>query len=776
MSTSHLRLTLEGYRKAHLSLEDQFEGKKAKLAQNAGVNRSTVIRFFQRENLAFGTFEGICTALDLDWREVGEDPSTYPTPNSTSKSVPGGGVTGIDRVVEEIRACTRSRLQHDCAAMQLFVLKTDISINEIYVNIDLLRQHHSEDDNIVDEESLQGEIDVDNFDRFGFRVPNSQRLSGEQVARNYERLLVFGKPGSGKTVYLQWLATRCCEGALFPNLVPVFLSFKDVAEAENRPSLQAYIEQYFTWCQVPNPIAVADQLLTSGRILLLIDGLDEVQETDRNRVQRQIQEFTRRFHRCRYVFSCRPPLRLQLPRFEQVLIADFKRSQIADFAQKWFQAILKQDRGKQFMDRLSSSVALAELARTPLLLTLLCRVFEADGQFPRSRSDLYRRGFEILLSEWDDFRNIARNNPYRYLKTREKEALLSRIATKFFIQQKILFWRRDVELIIEDFFHHTYKLERLRIPTKSVLDAIELQHGLIVSRASNYCSFSHLTFQEYLTASRLVTKKVFSQGSKDKDKIYQHVMEHRWRFVFELIAELLDQPDIDRFLLDIKQVLDQLVETHQKIHSFLEWLNNFVEEVAHEVSTEHLYKQTLLRAWYFVFTLEDPGPAAKINQMSRKSLEFPDYFVATSAISSHQLNFHVLFYRALHADDIQCDIFLSALKRIQDEARDGDAQVAYSVEEMLFQIQQQQANYQNKFVWWESCRPYWQQRLRELMRVRLKLRSDWNFDEEEKTLLISYYNTTRLLAECMNRSQKRSEETYNFIAENLLRVNKILGS
>lgn len=767
MSTSHLRLTLEGYRIAYRFLEDLFEGKKAKLAQNAGVNRSTVIRFFQRENLAFGTFEGICTALGLDWKEVGEDPAVHPVPRLVPK---GGQAASTDGLVEEIRACIRPRLQHDCATMQLFVLKTDVNINEIYVNIELFRQHHSEADNIVDEESLQGEIDVDNFDRFGFRVPNSQRLSGEQVAQNYERLLVFGKPGSGKTVYLQWLATRCCEGSLFPNLVPVFLSFKDIAEAENRPSLQAYIEQYFAWCQVDNPIAVADQLLASGRIFLLIDGLDEVQETDRNRVQRQIQEFTKRFHRCRFIFSCRPPLHLQLPRFEQVLIADFKRSQIADFAQKWFQAILQQDRGRQFMDRLSSSVALAELARTPLLLTLLCRVFESDGQFPRSRSDLYRRGFEILLSEWDDFRNIARNNPYRYLKTREKEALLSSIATKFFIQQKILFWRRDVELIIEDFFHHTYKLERLRIPTKSILDAIELQHGLIVSRASNYCSFSHLTFQEYLTASRLVAKKIFSEGSKDKEKIYQHVTEHRWRFVFELIAELLDQPDIDRFLLDIKQVLNRLVQAHQKIYSFLEWLNSFVEEVAHEVNTEHPYKQTLLRAWYFVFTLEDPGPAARISQMSRKSLEFPDYFVATSAISSKQLNLHILFYRALHADDIQCDIFLSALKRIQDEVRDSDTQVAYSVEEMLFQIKQQQASYPNKFAWWESCRPYWQQRLQELMRVRLKLRCDWNFDEEEKALLLKYYNTTRLLAECMNRSQKRSEETYNFIAENLLRV------
>jgi hypothetical protein len=223
--------------------------------------------------------------------------------------------------------------------------------------------------------------------------------------------------------------------------------------------------------------------------------------------------------------------------------------------------------------------------------------------------------------------------------------------------------------------------------------------------------------------------------------------------------------------LQLKQVIDQLVQTHQKICDFLQWLNTFAASIDQEVKTEHLYKETLLRAWYFVFTLEDPGSAAQINQLSGKALNFPDYYIATSAISSHLLNVHALLYRAFHADDIYCDLFLSALQRVRDDTENCDAQVISSVEEMLFQIKQQQTHYGDRFSWWESCRGYWQQRLQELMRVRLRLRCDWNFTEDEKILLRNYYDTTKLLAECMNRSQKRSEEVYDSIAKNLLKIN-----
>lgn len=753
---SRLRLTNGGLKIAQSALLNIFDGNRTQLARAAGVDRATVFRFFKQENLGINSFDSICNVLDLRWEEIGEDPLMqvlYPPKQHV----------GIDDLIRQTRASVQPRIQHDCDTMQLLVVRRNVRNSGIYISLDLLKTSYLDIDAIADEENLHGEIDESNFDRFGFQVSHSQRLGGDVAVQQHSHLFVYGKPGSGKTTYLQWLASQCNEGTLLADHVPIFLTFKDFAEAENRPSLQTYIEQHLSSCQIANSNVVAERLLTVGKLLLLMDGFDEVQEADRKRVRAQIQEIIARFSKCRFVFSCRLPLRFSLPGFEEVVVAEFDRRQVYAFAQRWFRVINQEDRSKAFMDQLTRHIAIGELARTPLLLTLLCLVFNSDEQFPRTRSDLYQRGFSILLNKWDEFRNVERDNPYQHIDSRVKEVLLRYIATKFFLQQKTLFWRRDVEQVIEDFYRQVYNVDPLRVPANAILHAIELQHGLITSRASNFCSFSHLTFQEYLTASHLVATSKYGI-------VYEHLTEDRWRFVIELIAELLDQPKIDEFLLQFKATLDKLVLSNEKISEFLRWLNTFMSSVAHTVRTDQPYKQTLLRAWYFVFTIEDPGAASGIKQKFRYPLDFPDYYIATNVISSETLDFHALFYRIFHADISKHDLFLSTLQRIYNTVKLVDIQMENALAAWFVMIKHQQSNHRSKADWWQTYQPYWKDRTQKFMQVKLNLRCNWNFTKEEKNLLYSYYSTTKLLSECLNRSTKVSPETYQNVARNLLKT------
>ncbi|MDX2211668.1 MAG: NACHT domain-containing protein [Oculatellaceae cyanobacterium bins.114] len=758
MSPNRLQLTNDGLKVANLALNEIFDGNKTRLAREAGVDRTTVFRFFNRANLEYEKFDAICAALDTIAEQIGAEPNGATIADENDD---------LETLVKQVRKSVQHRIQNDCGVMQLLVTSRNVETGGVYIDAQLVKPHASES-SIADEESLQGEADDINFDRFGFRVLNSQRFAGETVAQHHERLFVYGKPGSGKTTYLQWLALRCSQGSFFSNYVPIFLIFKDFAEAERQPTLQNYIEQYLASCRVNNPTTVTHRLLMEGRVLLLLDGLDEVQESDRRRVQNQTQEIVTRFNKCRFVFSCRPPLRMRLPGFEEVVIADFNRRQIAAFSQRWFEIIDQADRSSQFMDRLSRNIALAELARTPLLLTLLCLVFDSDGQFPRTRSDLYQRGIEILLEQWDVFRNVERNNSvqdahYQLLKPRAKKVLLSYIATKFFLEQKIFFWKRDVELIIEGFFEKVYKIDPIHISASAILQTIELQHGLLVARTSNYCSFSHLTFQEYFTANYLVSNQKY-------DVVYKHITENRWRFVIELIAELLDESSIDSFIENCKQSLDIFVDSKKKLCDFLKWINTFVNSLAHTVPLDQPYKHTLLRAWYFVFTIEDTGATSSLVSASRGKFDFPDYSTATSIISSKALDLHLLFYRAFHASSTQHELFLNVVKKIYEKVKGSDVQMETSLEGWLIQIEKDLSNYPHARDWWKFRQSYWQDRIQKLMLLRLNLRCDWNFSEEEKNALRQYYDATKLLSECMNRSRKTSDETYHKITRNLLKL------
>ena len=90
------------------------------------------------------------------------------------------------------------------------------------------------------------------------------------------------------------------------------------------------------------------------------------------------------------------------------------------------------------MGRLQQDKGIRELATSPILLTLLCLVFEEWGAFPANRSELYKEGLDVLLKKWDVKRNIERDQVYQQLSLKRKEDLLSQIAIDTFERGKLL--------------------------------------------------------------------------------------------------------------------------------------------------------------------------------------------------------------------------------------------------------------------------------------------------------------------------------------------------
>ncbi len=757
---ARLRLTDNGLALAKRSLDISYQGNRSQLADTAEVNRTTIFRFFTQKNLNFDSFERICERLGLDWEEVGEAPESDLSPSRRPDPEPAVIAPTLDDLITQVRACVSERIVHDCASIQLF--SRNIKTDSIYVPTNLIQLPQADTDHIADEGSLSHNPDIGNFNRLG-HAPG-QRISGEQAVQRFDRLFLHSKPGSGKTTYLQWLATRCNQGQIFPEYVPVFIAFKDFAALGQRSTLTAHIEQYFTICEVPNPTEAVRSLLSNGRILLLLDGLDEVPEAERVRVLVQVRALVSQYHKCRFVLSCRPPLQIRLPGFELVTIAAFDPNQIQEFARRWFTLNQQGDRSTQFMERLRRHVAIGELATTPLLLAMLCRVFNADGDFPNSRSELYRRGFDLLLREWDVYRIVERDTPYQQLTAKVKATLLSVIAATFFKRGQTLFPRREVEAVIEDFFQKQFNTHPMEIDAAAILRSIELQHGLLVSRASNYYSFSHLTFQEYLTAVYLVFQREFPL-------IYDHAANERWRFVIEVVAELLQETVVDDFLMNLKVKLDQTLSRNTKSQQFLRWLDQYTQEFVDDIYPDQLYKITLLRAWYFVSSLEQVGYISSFGRRSPRPLDFPDFDSATSAISGHLLEIHAQFYRVLHAKESQHDVFFNAIRRAQDSLQSVEnIRLKTALDEWQFQIDQQMGNYRDRATWWSATHQTWKQRVRQFINHHYQLRCDWSFTEDDRILLRQYYNATKLLAECINRSPRLSPSSFHRIASSLLRL------
>jgi predicted NACHT family NTPase/DNA-binding CsgD family transcriptional regulator len=396
-------------------------------------------------------------------------------PKSSGFSTPDDLDRDIDTLVLEIREKVKPNIREQCGKMRVLDMNQPIELTGergIYTNVNILEKITGRRRLEIAELLLQN-CDPENFERFGLNRVSEKRVPGLEAVQRYSKLMVLGKPGAGKTTFLKYLAMQCIEGQFQANRVPLFITLKDFAEAPKKPDLLEYIAQQLSGCEIIDASVKAEQLLRHGRALVLLDGLDEVRDEDNSQVIRQIREFAAQLRDNNIVITCRIAAREYVfKQFTEVEVADFDDQQISTFATQWFQ-VRKPTKIDKFFQKLEENQPIKELATNPLLLTLLCLIFEEKGKFKNNRTELYEEGIELLLEKWDDSRDIEREQIYRNLPTRRKEDLLSKIALTTFTAGNYFFKNRDTEQLISEYIYNLpdakTEQEALYVDSKKVL-------------------------------------------------------------------------------------------------------------------------------------------------------------------------------------------------------------------------------------------------------------------------------------------------------------------
>jgi hypothetical protein len=402
------------------------------------------------------------------------------------------------------------------------------------------------------------------------RQEDSKRLKGEVVVAREQRLFILGKPGAGKTTFLKQLAWR----TIIRNRqddqakkLPIFVTLKELSDSGL--ALAPFIEAQFERAGFPDAGAFVEQLLKAGDAIVLLDGLDEVSQEEEQRADliKAINQFIFAFHRCQLLLTCRlAASNYAFKDFTYVEMADFNPEQQKTFIYRWFDKREDKEACWQALQD-SKNETLQELARIPLLLSLLCVLFEArpDKDFPKERHEIYREATQALLGRWDeqDKLILQRDPIYEALSRAHKEALLAEIADQTFAKKEYFIPQQRLADLIEAY------LRREQISEQPdgvfVLRAMEAQHGLLVERTKHIHSFSHLTLQEYFTAHYIVENE--ARGSLPR--LMAHVGDDRWREVFLLTAAMLN--DATEFVQQYVVALSRLVMQDDTLVEVLHW-------------------------------------------------------------------------------------------------------------------------------------------------------------------------------------------------------------
>jgi len=569
--------------------------------------------------------------------------------------------------------------------------------------------------------------------------PHAERINGLRLVTEKDgNLFILGKPGAGKTTFLKYIALQAAEQNI--DKVPIFVSLKQWADSGLE--LLPFITERFDICGFPAAQTFVEELLKSDSAIVLFDGLDEVNQEagQRDKQTRAMNNFVDKYDRMQCLITCRIAASdYSFQPFTYVELADFAENQIRTFVGKWFRED-KETRDK-FLTEFKSdeNKGLRDLARTPLLLTLLCLAFNETLTFPQRRVEIYEEAVDVLLRKWDSSRRIKRDEIYRKLSLGHKENMLARIAAETFEKNEYFIPQQELEKRIADYVKNIPPHDTNEATNgEAILKSVEAQHGIFVERAREVYSFSHLTLQEYFTAKYIVAN---AGKSTLTNLVKAHSADKRWREVFLLTTSLL--PDASQFMMTFQQGVDDLLRRDEKLRALLSWADKKQCPIQ---ADNWLVRQTYLFISSYYMNLLYKHALVQI-----RDLDLDLDLDLTRALALARARAHALdrdrnyayardLARLLDLDDalaLDLDLALALIRaRARELELDG---LEKELASLSLPIDKTTGAEWQKFAG----------KLRALIIKHRDFGHEWKLTETQKTQLANYFNATRLLQDCL---------------------------
>lgn len=251
------------------------------------------------------------------------------------------------------------------------------------------------------------------------RAPNDTSSKLDSITDLGEGSVVIqGIVGQGKSVLMRYLSLQEILRPSSPRL-PVFLELRKVTKAlPLRKSIYKSLSAY--------EIAVDDDLFsylaTSGRIVILLDGFDELETPLVRETTLELEHLCQQYPELQIIVSSRPNNEVQkLSSFRVLEIASLRSEDYSPFLQALGLSAVKIADIVHAIKTSPSKVA--SLISTPLMLTLVVFVYQSEKQIPADLPEFFERLFYTVFTRHDKLKAAFEREHYSGLSERKLQSL-----------------------------------------------------------------------------------------------------------------------------------------------------------------------------------------------------------------------------------------------------------------------------------------------------------------------------------------------------------------
>ena len=425
----------------------------------------------------------------------------------------------------------------------------------------------------------------------------------ENALNDFNKLVVLGDPGSGKSTILKHLAYNICKNrsteSQFSDLVPIIIKGSEFAKyvSTTFKNLSEYIID-----QIDKKYELLfTQKLESNQLLVLVDGIDEINVTSlRHTVVNRINAFIAQYPDTKIIVSSRivgyKETRLN-GYFNHLQVKKFGERQIEKFITNWYLSVVSNSNNdlenakqssKSLFESIRKNKSVLNMASNPLLVTIITLIHYQGGTLPERRAALYDIATSTFLENWVHQREYKRTSNF------DKETLISILAPiSYYIHQKFT-TGLITEGILKDLFKKEYKnVYPFQNPKeeaqdlKDIIDFLREDAGFLFEKGINengesMFGFVHQTFQEYFSAIEFKTR--WKEGLF-KDNLDEYIFNPAWNEVIKLTASLFKYSELSRlgrhyttnFIKDIRDAKDSVPEMYRPLKLIFQILKDDTE-------------------------------------------------------------------------------------------------------------------------------------------------------------------------------------------------------